>query len=369
MSINHVLTKNNNKTNWMTANNLENVVYKISGNGKEYVFSNPNSFSKFLNKNKNSLDAYLNGLNRNANITVRIGNYGAQSVRGPFGPIKPRQVQKVRLVGERTAASPVNLQNLMAKMRFTKQAPNIASQNTSANENRNRRTMMNAVINKLKLGLRNKDINLYSNSGKLRTYLRERGVSPSFAINNENLLNLRNVVNKDPNVNAAWWETNGQANRSLRNAQRFRLLRTRRMSQARGAVISRRAQSAVASGLAPQSLFGNNSNANRANWITRSNAALATPNTSSSNLTRLLNNWNRRYRFGASNSDRQLANRLHAARMASWRIRVEDVLQRALFGGNIQNNAARSLAAEISNTNFPLTNNDLNMAAALALIR
>ena len=49
MSINHVLTNNNNKTNWMTANNLENVVYKISGNGKEYVFSNPNSFAKFLN--------------------------------------------------------------------------------------------------------------------------------------------------------------------------------------------------------------------------------------------------------------------------------------------------------------------------------
>ena len=368
MSINHVLTKNNNKTNWMTANNLENVVYKISGNGKEYVFSNPNSFSKFLNKNKNSLNAYLNGLNRNANITVRIGNYGAQPIRGPFGPIKPRQVQKVRLVGERTASSPVNLQKLMANMRFNKQAPNIASQNTSANETRNRRTMLNAVINKIKLGLRNKDINLYSNAGKLRAYLRERGVAPSFAINNENLLNLRNVVNKDPSVNAAWWETGWAASRASRNAQRRRRERTQRMNQARGAVISRRAQSAVASGLVPQSLFGNNRNANRANWITRSNAALATPNASSANLTRLLNNWNSRYRFGASNADRQLANRLHEARMASWRIRAEDVMQRA-FEGNIQNNAARSIAAEIANTSFPVTTNDLNIAAALALIR
>jgi YHS domain-containing protein len=367
MSINHVLTNNNNKTNWMTANNLENVVYKISGNGKEYVFSNPNSFAKFLNKNKNSLNAYLNGLNRNANITVRIGNHGVRPVRGPFGPIKPRQVQKVRLVGERQASAPVNLKNLMAKMRFNKQAPNIASQNTTANETRNRRTMINAVINKLKLGLRNKDINVYSNAGKLRTYLRERGVAPSFAINNENLLNLRNVVNTDPNVNAAWWETNGQATRALRNAQRRRLIMIRRVQQARGAVspnVSSRAR-----GLLGQSLFNNANNQPRVNWRTRSNTALATPNSTSSNFTSLLNNWNLRYRFGASNADRQLANRLHAARMASWRARAEDVIQRALFEGNIQNNAARSLAAEIANTNFPLENRDLNMAAALALIR
>jgi len=366
MSINHVLTKNNNKTNWMTANNLENVVYKISGNGKEYVFSNPNSFSKFLNKNKNSLNAYLNGLNRNANITVRIGNYGAQPIRGPFGPIKPRQVQKVRLVGNRNASVPVNLQKLMANMRFNKQAPNILTQNTSANETRNRRTMLNAVINKIKLGLRNKDINLYSNAGKLRTYLRDRGLAPSFAINNENLLNLRNVVNKKENVTAEWWETTGRYIRPIRNAQR----RRRERLGAASPNVSNRVRGAVEGGLLGQRLFVNNANNQpRINWRTRSNAALATPNASSANLTRLLDNWISRYRFGASNADRQLANRLHAARMASWRIRAEDVLQRALFGGNIQNNAARSLAAEIANTNFPLTNADLNMAAALALIR
>lgn len=366
MSVNHVLTKNNNKTNWMTANNLENVVYKISGNGKEYVFSNPNSFAKFLNKNKNSLNAYLNGLNRNANITVRIGNYGTQPIRGPFGPIKPRQVQKVRLVGNRNASVPVNLQKLMANMRFNKQAPNILTQNTSANETRNRRTMLNAVINKIKLGLRNKDINLYSNAGKLRTYLRDRGLAPSFAINNENLLNLRNVVNKKENVTAEWWETTGRYIRPMRNAQR----RRRERLGAASPNVSNRVRGAVEGGLLGQRLFVNNANNQpRINWRTRSNAALATPNASSANLTRLLDNWISRYRFGASNADRQLANRLHAARMASWRISAEDVLQRALFGGNIQNNAARSLAAEIANTNFPLTNADLNMAAALALIR
>ena len=199
MSINHVLTKNNNKTNWMTANNLENVVYKISGNGQEYVFSNPNSFARFLNKNKNLLNAYLNSLNRNANITVSIGNRSSRIVRGPFGPIKPRQVQKVRLVGERQAAPPVNLSKLMSNMRFTAAAPkpNAAALAAAERNTRNAlRLLLEAAVNKFRTGINSGElpVNKLRNGSYLNKYIRNKGMTVPGS--NEEIIEMANIAYK-----------------------------------------------------------------------------------------------------------------------------------------------------------------------------
>lgn len=367
MSVNHVLTKNNNKTNWMTANNLENVVYKLSGNGKNYVFSNPNSFAKFLGQNKNSLNNYLSSLNKNANITIKVGNVGGVTVRGPFGPIKPRQIQKVRLVGNRNASAPVNLQKLMANMRFTKQAPNISTQNTSESNARNRISMINAVIRALKEGLNSRRINLNSNPGQIRGYLeKNKGLFPSFALNNEDILNLRNVVNIDPNLNTQSWLANYSDGRANRTATRTRRAFLRRIHEARAAVRNRPV---------PARLFGSNSNTNntnRFNWRQRTNAAIANQNTSNRTFTNLLRNWHARYRFGASNVERQLATSLINAQAASWRRRANTIFQQARNAGpnvpaNVRNRARR-LGIEISSTNGNVSNANMNMAARLMLI-
>jgi hypothetical protein len=199
MSVNHVLTKNNSKTNWINANNLENVVYKLTGNGTEYVFSNPNTFAKFLGQNKNALNAYLNGLNRNANITVRIGNRSSRIVRGPFGPIKPRQVQKVRLVGERNASPPVNLSKLMANMRFTAAAPQpnaAALANAERNSRNALRLLLEAAVNKFRNGINSGElpVNKLRNGSYLNKYIRNKGMTVPGS--NEEIIEMANIAYK-----------------------------------------------------------------------------------------------------------------------------------------------------------------------------